>query len=266
MDWFSIIIVLTSSIIAGVVAGLAGASAVMVMVPILMIFLKMDPYIVVGLTLLVDVAISLVAVKVYYKNKNIALMSALPILLASFFGVAIGSYISFYIPSYNFSLLLGIGIIIVGISILLRKDKKKRTPPKIIAWFNKTKKRKISFLIFLGIFIGFISGAFGAGGGLMMFVVLVFILDYTIHKAIGTSLLMMIFIAFFGGLSHFYYKPFSLILLGVGCIGGIIGSRYSSVFANLLSEKQLKSAAGILFLVLGVVLLMWSIFGSGSGI
>ena len=260
MDFTTLIVIFFSSGLAGIIAGLAGASAVMVMVPVLIIFLGMDPYVTVGLTLLVDVAISLVAVKVYYKNKNVNLTSALPILLSSFFGVAIGSYISHLIPAYNYSLLLGGGILIVGIFVLIRKDQVSKKPPKYLKWFNETKTRKLSFLISLGLIIGLISGAFGAGGGVMMFIILLFVLDYSFHKAIGTSLLMMVFIAFFGGISHFYFKPFSIWFLVVGCIGGAIGARYSSIFANVLSEKKLKLAIGILFIILGLILTAWNFF------
>ena len=73
MDIFSLIVVLVAGISAGVVTGLIGASAVIIMGPILILLLKMDPYIAIGLSLGTDVVASIVAGRIYYKNKHVNL-------------------------------------------------------------------------------------------------------------------------------------------------------------------------------------------------
>ena len=254
MDIFIIMILLLAGVLAGVVTGLAGASAVMVMAPILILILNMDPYTAIGLSLCTDVVASLVASRIYYKNKNINLIPAIPILLSAFIGITLGSYFSVSFPSTLLSGATGIGILLVGLLIVLRRNSKERRRWKILEKINKNKTLKYSILSVIGLAIGLIGGIFGAGGGMMLLAVLILVLNYRMHMAIGTSVLIMVFIAFFGSATHYYYKPFSLIFLLIAAIGGFFGARYASIIANLTSERKLKIVVGILFALLGLFL------------
>ena len=51
--------------------------------------------------------------------------------------------------------------------------------------------------------IGFICGFVGAGGGLMMLLILTSVLGYELKTAVGTSVFIMAFTAFTGAASHF---------------------------------------------------------------
>ena len=263
MDWVTFLILLIAGIGAGVITGLVGASAVMIMAPILIIFLNIEPYIAIGLSLATDVVASLVAARIYYKHKNINLFPTLPIILASFIGVTLGSYFSLSLPQSNLAGLTGVGIFCIGIGLILKRNSetKKRKKKKISPFLKnltESKRKKIIFLSLLGFLIGLNAGAFGAGGGMMILAVLVFILGYNMHTAIGTSILIMVFLAFFGAASHFYYQPFPLLFLLVAVIGGFFGARYSSIIANLTSERNSKIVAGTLLAVLGILLALKS--------
>ena len=264
MDLFTFLILLIAGIGAGVITGLIGASAVMIMAPLLIVILKMDPYLAIGLSLSTDVVASLVASRIYYKNKNIDLIPTLPILLSAFIGVTLGSYLSLSLPQANLSGLTGIGIFLVGIGLILKKDKKKKKKrSKFMIKFTESRRKRIVFLSLIGLLIGLNAGAFGAGGGMMLLVVLVFILGYSIHVAIGTSILIMVFLAFFGSVTHYYYQPFSLLFLLITAVGGFFGARYSSIIANLTSEKKLKLIAGGILLILGILLAIKSFWFLG---
>ena len=260
MDLFIIFILALAGVLAGVVTGLAGASAVMVMAPLLIIILNMDAYTAIGLSLCTDVVASLVASRIYYKNKNINLVPAIPVLLAAFIGITIGSYISVSFPSITLSSATGAGIFIIGLLIILRRVSKKRKIPKILNKINQNKTLKYGILAAIGLVIGLIGGIFGAGGGMMLLAVLIFFLNYRMHTAIGTSILIMVFMAFFGSVTHYYYKPFSLVFLLIAAVGGFFGARYSSIIANLTSEKRLKIVVGTIFLILGLFLTLKSLF------
>ena len=54
-----------------------------------------------------------------------------------------------------------------------------------------------------GMLIGFICGFVGAGGGLMMLLILTSVLGYELKTAVGTSVFIMAFTAFTGAVSHF---------------------------------------------------------------
>ena len=113
MDLFTFLILVLAGIGAGAITGLVGASAVMFMAPLLIVVLKMDPYLAIGLSLSTDVVASLVAARIYYKNKNINLYPTLPILLSAFIGVTLGSYLSLSLPQANLSGLIGLGIVAI---------------------------------------------------------------------------------------------------------------------------------------------------------
>lgn len=108
--------------------------------------------------------------------------------------------------------------------------------------------------------IGTIAGVFGAGGGIMILLALIIILDYKTHEAIGTSVFLMIFIALFGGIAHYVNMPFSITSLFIGAGGGIIGAIFASKSANLLNEKILNKLVGLTIITLGVLFLLKNLF------
>ena len=57
--------------------------------------------------------------------------------------------------------------------------------------------------IICGILIGFICGFIGAGGGMMMLLILTSVLGYELKTAVGTSVFIMTFTALTGAVSHF---------------------------------------------------------------
>ena len=271
MDLFTIFILLISGVGAGVITGLVGASAVMVMAPLLILALDISPYVAIGLSLATDVVASLAASRIYYRHKKINIVPTIPILLASFIGVVLGSYLSLSLPQGNLSGLTGVGILLIGLGLIAKRNKvengnskKKVKKKEFLDKFLMDKKNRMVLLALFGFLIGLNAGAFGAGGGMMLLVVLIFVLGFGIHEAIGTSILIMVFLAFFGAVSHYYYHPFPTLFLIIAAIGGFFGARYSSVVANMISEKNLKLAAGVLLVVLGFLLALKSFFFSLS--
>jgi uncharacterized membrane protein YfcA len=251
-----IIILLLAGIGAGIVTGLVGASAVMVAAPLLIVFLDYPAYLAIGIALSIDIFASLFATLIYHKNGRIKIKPSLILLISSLVAVLIGSYFSKNIPSDNLGLATGIGIILAGLSIMIKK-KRNISTKKQIPFFEKYKTLS---LILVGLLIGTIAGVFGAGGGIMILLALVIILDYKTHEAIGTSVFLMIFIALFGGIAHYVNMPFSITSLSIGAGGGIIGAIFASKFANLLDEKILNKLVGFTIITLGVLLVLKNLF------
>ncbi|MCA9459195.1 MAG: sulfite exporter TauE/SafE family protein [Nanoarchaeota archaeon] len=244
--FYEILILLVAGLGVGLLTGLLSMSAVMFAAPLMIIFLDMSPYNAIGLSLAIDVFASITASIVFYENKNINLKKSLLLLFTAIVFVFVGSYISVFIPQSNLGWLMGFNILIVGIVTYKRKDKK----------INQIKKERKIYVFLAGMIIGLIAGIFGAGGGLMILFCLIFLLRYNIHEAIGTSVLIMVFIALIGSSSHYYYSPFNLKYLIIGAIGGIIGAYLSSVFANKTNEKKLKEIVGIILAILGLALII----------
>ena len=64
------------------------------------------------------------------------------------------------------------------------------------------KKRAVQSVV-CGVLIGFICGFVGAGGGMMMLLILTSVLGYELKTAVGTSVFIMTFTALTGAISHF---------------------------------------------------------------
>ncbi|MDE6998602.1 MAG: sulfite exporter TauE/SafE family protein, partial [Oscillospiraceae bacterium] len=107
-----------------------------------------------------------------------------------------------------------------------------------------------------GCMVGFICGFIGAGGGMMMLLVLTSVLGYELKTAVGTSVFIMTFTALTGSLSHF-------AIGGVGdwwvlalCIAStLLWARIAARFANKSTPEVLNRATGVVLVVLGVVIL-----------
>ena len=117
------------------------------------------------------------------------------------------------------------------------------------------KKRAIQSVI-CGVMIGFICGFIGAGGGMMMLLILTSVLGYELKTAVGTSVFIMTFTALTGAISHFTIGGLPDKLVWVLCvIFTLLWARIAAVFANKATPKTLNRATGVVLVVLGVVIM-----------
>ena len=104
---------------AGLGTGFAGMSAAAVITPMLVTFLKLDPYMAVGIALSSDVLASAVSAYTYGKNKNLDIKNGIIMMLSVLVFTVVGSYVSSLLPSATMggfsvfmTLLLGIKFIV----------------------------------------------------------------------------------------------------------------------------------------------------------
>ena len=240
---------------AGLGTGFAGMSAAAVISPMLITFLDMDPYMAVGIALSSDVLASAVSAYTYGKNKNLDIKNGLIMMFSVLVFTVVGSYVSSLVPSTtmgNFSIfmtfLLGIKFIVKP--VMTTKEKMESISPK---------KRVIQSII-CGIIIGFICGFVGAGGGMMMLLILTTVLGYELKTAVGTSVFIMTFTALTGAVSHFTIGGTPNWLVWILCIiFTFIWARVAAVFANKATPKTLNRATGIILVILGIVVMSFQI-------
>lgn len=113
------------------------------------------------------------------------------------------------------------------------------------------RKRFVQSVI-CGCMIGFICGFVGAGGGMMMLLILTSVLGYELKTAVGTSVFIMAFTAFTGAVSHFTIGGMPDILLLVLCVVfTLLWARIAARFANKASAETLNRVTGIVLVILG---------------
>lgn len=241
---------------AGVVTGLIGASAVAVVNPMLVIFLGYDVYQAIGIGLSVDVFSSSASASIYKRFGNIDIRHGVQMAVSAVFGALVGSWVSSYFPAGG--LIGGTGIInvAIGATFILRPDYMSGEALKHLSVIEYMKRNKFLSSIVFGLGIGVVCGVVGAGGGIMILLALVLVLDYQIHRAVGTSVLIMIFIAFAGAVGHAVYGDFNSMAVLIGGAGGVLGAMSASTFANLASERTLKKVVGVCFAALGLGMML----------
>ena len=108
--------------------------------------------------------------------------------------------------------------------------------------------------------IGFICGFVGAGGGMMMLLILTSVLGYELKTAVGTSGFIMTFTALTGAISHFTIGGVPNPLVFVLCVVfTLIWARIAAVFANKASAKTLNRVTGIILVVLGIAVMLFNV-------
>ncbi len=251
---FTIIVTFFAGMGAGLGTGFAGLSAAAVISPILITFLGIDPYMAVGIALSSDVLASAVSAYTYGKNKNLDIKNGLIMMVTVLIFTVVGSYISSLVPSAtmgNFSVFM---TFLLGIKFIVRPVMTTKEAMQGVS----AKKRAMQSVI-CGIIIGFICGFIGAGGGMMMLLILTSVLGYELKTAVGTSVFIMTFTAFTGAVSHFAIGGLPDPAVWILCIiFTLIWARIAAVLANKATPKTLNRATGVILVVLGVVVMAFS--------
>ena len=241
---------------AGLGTGFAGMSAAAVITPMLVTFLGMNAYQAVGIALASDVLASAVSAYTYQKNGNLDVRNGLIMMAAVLTFTLVGSFVSSLVPNTtmgNFSVIMTMlmGVKFIVKPVMTTKEAMQGVPKK---------KRAIQSVI-CGSLVGFICGFVGAGGGIMMLLVLTSILGYELKTAVGTSVFIMAFTALTGSISHFAIGGMpDLLTLGLCVVFTLIWARIGARFANKASAKVLNRATGIILVILGVVILSVKLF------
>ncbi|MGN1132103.1 MAG: sulfite exporter TauE/SafE family protein [Ruminococcus sp.] len=234
---------------AGLGTGFAGMSAAAVISPMLIVVLGMPAYQAVGIALASDVLASAVSAYTYGKNKNLDVKNGVVMMITVLIFTMVGSYISSLVPntamggfSVVMTFLLGIKFIVKP--VMTTKEAMESVSPK---------KRMIQSVVW-GTLVGFVCGFIGAGGGMMMLLVLTSVLGYELKTAVGTSVFIMTFTALTGSASHFAIGGMPDMLCLILCIiFTLLWARIAAKFANKAEPKTLNRATGVVLTVLGIV-------------
>ena len=239
---------------AGLGTGFAGMSAAAVISPMLITFLGLPAYEAVGIALASDVLASAVSAYMYGKNKNLDIRNGIVMMVSVLLFTLVGSYAASLLPNTamgNFSvfmtLLLGIKFIVKP--VMATKESMNQA---------SLKKRFVQSVV-SGTVVGFICGFVGAGGGMMMLLILTSILGYELKTAVGTSVFIMTFTAFTGAASHFAIGGMPDIQCLIFCVvSTLLWARIAAKFANKASAVVLNRSTGIVLTVLGIAILSFN--------
>ena len=236
---------------AGLGTGFAGMSAAAVISPMLITFLGMDPYMAVGIALASDVLASAVSAYTYKKNGNLDVKNGAVMMAAVLVFTMVGSFVASKVPGATMGSFSVFMTMLLGVKFIVRPVMTTKEAMQGVS----AKKRAIQSVV-CGVCIGLICGFVGAGGGMMMLLILTSVLGYELKTAVGTSVFIMAFTALTGAVSHFAIGGMpDLFVLALCVVFTLLWARIAAVFANKADPKTLNRATGIVLVVLGIVVM-----------
>lgn len=248
---YGIIIAFIAGIGAGLGTGFAGMSAAAVISPMLITFLDMPAYSAVGIALASDVLASAVSAWTYHKNRNLDVRNGLIMMITVLLFTLFGSYIASLLPNRAMSSSSVFMTMLLGIKFIVRPVMTTKESMEAVS-----KEKRVIQSIISGTMIGFICGFIGAGGGMMMLLVLTSVLGYELKTAVGTSVFIMTFTTFTGAMSHFVIGGAPDYTILVTCvISTLIWARVAALFANKARPETLNRLTGVILVILGAVIL-----------
>lgn len=250
------IIYILAGLGAGIVTGLAGLSAAVIITPMLVSLCGWASYDAVTVALASDVLASLLSAYTYYKNKNIDLKRGALVTVTAFLGTVLGSYCGYLFSRSNPD---GLGYlsmattILLGVKFLIKPmnggtDAMSRSGGSA---------RKTVRAVLLGCIIGWVCGFTGSGGGVLMLMVFSLVLGYNLKVAVGTSTMVMTLVALTGAVSHISMGaqifPIPMLVVVLSCL---IGALVSARFANRCEITRLNKIVGVVLTLLGIVTIL----------
>lgn len=246
-----IIVCFVAGMGAGLGTGFAGLSAAAVISPMLISFLDIPAYQAVGIALASDVLASAVSAFTYGKHKNLDVKNGTVMMAFVLIFTAVGSYVSSLVEAHTMGTMSTVMTMLLGVRFIVRPVMTTKEGMESAL----TKKQRIIRSVIGGAMIGFICGFVGAGGGMMMLLVLTSILGYELKTAVGTSVFIMTFTALTGSVSHFAIgKSVGDIAVLILCIVfTFIWAQIAAKIANKASAKTLNRITGVILILTGAV-------------
>lgn len=250
-----VLVCLFAGLGAGLGTGFAGMSAAAVISPMLITFLGTPAYEAVGIALASDVLASAVSAYTYGKNKNLDVRNGLVMMATVLLFTLAGSFVASRMSNAamgNFSVVM---TFLLGVKFIVKPV---MTTKESMAEVNP--KKRLLQSVLSGMLVGFICGFIGAGGGMMMLLVLTSILGYELKTAVGTSVFIMTFTALTGAVSHFAIGGTPDLWTLCLCVAfTLLFARIAALFANKASAATLNRATGCVLAALGLAILIVNI-------
>jgi len=242
---------LTFGAVVGLSLGLTGGGGAIFAVPMLVYGLSIDPRQAVGISLAAVGTMSLVGFFGRWKARQVEVPTGLIFAVAGMIGAPIGSWLTARIPEALLLTWFALLMLVVAARMWRQADTTSvRSKGTSDNDEGATCRRDFEGVLRLtspcalllgivGVLTGILSGLFGVGGGFVIVPALVLFSGMEIHRAVGTSLLVITLISASGVASHLWAGrdiPLSATLLFV--VGGIVG-----MFAGIRAGRHLSGPA-----------------------
>ncbi len=249
---------LVFGLIVGLSLGLTGGGGSLFAVPLLVFGLAMSPSDAVAVSLLAVAAVALVGVLRQWRSGLLVPRGAALMAVGGVISAPLGSWLAGMIPAP--ALLLAFSVLMAFIAVLMwrtagRTGVGKELPASagadggpagIACRFDPGGRLRLTSrcalgLLLAGVATGILSGLFGVGGGFLVVPALMYATGMGIHRAVSTSLLVIVLVGASGFVAHLAQRPLldpSMVALFV--VGGIAGLEVGGRLARRVSGRRLQ--------------------------
>ena len=253
-----------TAVVVGFVAGLFGIGGGLITVPFLYYIFDSQGldsrylmHLAVGTSFAIIIPTSIASVLTHHKFKAVDFDIVKSYGIFVIIGVIIGTIFAASLKTKSLVLFFSIVIFILGIYLLLLKEKEK----------NIVINMKLYLKIVLGFIVGFISAPMGIGGAIMNVPILKFF-GYSINRAIGSAAAIGFLIALFGALgflmSGSYLKtnlPMSIGFLNIPAFLIFIPittfmARIGAKTVHSINKNKISKIFGVFLLIISVKFLI----------
>lgn len=240
----------------GVLTGMAGLTAAMVVTPILCGVCGWAGYDATTISLIANIPAAMVTCYTYYKNGNVDLQRTKSIVGSAFVGAVVGSWLGYLFSQVSESG-VSYAVIIMNLFLAVKYIKPAKAKKDSLAEQKQKKQKKTLLAVALAFVIGMECGFMGSAGGALMLMVLTIVLGMDTKLAVGTNSMIMALVALTGAVSHVamgaQVELIPGIVVTVVCTAAAV---VSSRFANTVSERVLNVSTGIVLILVSVLSLL----------
>jgi uncharacterized membrane protein YfcA len=244
----------------GISLGLTGGGGSILTVPVLVYSAKIEPLVATAYSLFIVGLTSLVGAGNYYKKKLVNVRMAIIFAIPAFITVwLMRKFVIHAMPDLlfqigSFTLTKDLFLMLFFALIMLISGAKMVFGVK--KEIQEKQEIKYGLVLLNGVIVGILSGLVGAGGGFLIVPALVFFMSLPMHKAVGTSLLIISINSLIGFTGDILNLPqidwqFLLIFSSIASAGIFLG-----IYLNqFLNSEKLKKVFGYFVLVMAVVII-----------
>lgn len=254
------------ALFVGISLGLIGSGGSILSVPILVYVFKIEPIMATAYSLFIVGTTALFAGLQKAKQKlvdfNKVVLFGIPTVLAVYITrkFIIPALPEVLFSSSNFTLHKSVFIMIIFAFVMIVASIRMIRPlkQKII---NDDDKLNFFAIFAQGLFIGFIAGFVGAGGGFLIIPALLFLAKTPMKIAVGTSLFIVSaqsLIGFVGDIRANQLMNWNLIGLFTAC--ALIGVLIGNLLAKKIDGEKLKTGFGFFILIMGIYIITKELF------
>jgi uncharacterized membrane protein YfcA len=244
----------------GFALGLTGGGGSLLAVPLLVYGLGIPPREAFGISLAAVGATALVGVIPRIRSGQVEVGTGILFAAAGMLGAPVGTWVAGMIPESILLTMFSVLMLIVAWRMWNKSqgtqnaldpncpvsDADGPTCQRTADGKLRLTSRCAALLAVIGLITGFLSGMFGVGGGFVIVPALVLFSGMSIHKAVATSLLVIVLVSISGVSSHFAAgRGVPLQITSLFVVGGVLGMFLGGQVSKRLSARMLQKVFAI---------------------